>query len=170
MTTRGVQRPAVPSGGRPAVQSGGRPAGKAREPGRAGRMLRRALLLRCPQCGARGIRKNWFEFEPRCPGCNMMLDRGENDFFIGAYLVNLIVAELIAAGFIAAAVAALWPDVPWTWVTRVGVVLMIASPLFFFPFSRMAWLAIDLTFQPPTPADFGERLTPPRPKPDTPAS
>jgi uncharacterized protein (DUF983 family) len=137
--------------------------------GRAGGLLRRAVRLRCPNCGARGVVRRWFEMTPRCGGCDIMLDRGENDFFIGAYLVNLIVAELIAAVFIALAVIALWPDVSWTWMTRVGIALMIASPLFFFPISRMVWLAIDLTFQPATAKDFGARLTPPRPSPDTPA-
>jgi uncharacterized protein (DUF983 family) len=152
--------------GAPAVLRHGGGAG-TRAAGGDGSMFRRAVRLRCPNCGARGVQKNWFEISERCPGCSIRLDRGEPDFFIGAYLVNLIVAELIAALFIALAVLALWPEVPWGWMTRVGVVLMIASPLFFFPFSRLAWLAIDLTFQPPTARDFGEKLTPARPTPDT---
>jgi uncharacterized protein (DUF983 family) len=137
------------------------------DPGRAGRLARRALALRCPNCGAPGVVHRWLQIRPRCPGCDIMLDRGEHDFFIGAYLVNLIVAELIAAGLIALGVALFWPEVPWAWVTRVGVALMIAAPLFFFPFSRLVWLAIDLTFQPPAARDFGARLTAARPAPDT---
>jgi TonB family protein len=124
------------------------------DPRRGGMLLKRALLLRCPHCGGRDVRDGWFATKRRCPSCAIRLDRGEHDFFIGAYLVNLIVAELAAAGLIALVVAAFWPDVPWTWLLRGGVVLMIAMPIVFYPFSRFVWLAVDLMFQPAAPRDF----------------
>lgn len=42
-----------------------------------------------------------------------------------------------------------WPDVPWTALTIVTVVVNIAFPVLFHPFSRTLWLAIDLTLHPP---------------------
>jgi uncharacterized protein (DUF983 family) len=121
---------------------------------RAGLLLRRALRLRCPTCGAGGLRSNWVTFKPACPRCALRLDRGETDFFLGAYLVNLIIAELIAAGFIATMIVATWPDVPWTLITYCGALLVVVAPLVTYPFSRISWLAIDLIFQPAGEDDF----------------
>ena len=57
----------------------------------------RALLLRCPRCGARGIWRSWFSMRHACPTCGQVFERGESsDFWIGAYLINLVVAELSA--------------------------------------------------------------------------
>jgi uncharacterized protein (DUF983 family) len=128
------------------------------DPRRGGRMMKRALLLRCPYCGSRGVLNGWLTMRTSCPACRLRLDRGERDFFIGAYLVNLIVAELVAAALIAGTVAAFWPDVPWSWLLRVGVVLMVVMPFLFFPFSRLVWLAVDLTFQPPVVRDFDDPI------------
>jgi uncharacterized protein (DUF983 family) len=122
--------------------------------GRARRLVGRALRLRCPACGAGGLRRHWMAFHASCPRCALRLDRGEHDFFIGAYLVNLIVAELIAAGFIALAVLLTWPDVPWTGMLYGGAALVIVAPLVTYPFSRLVWLAIDLIFQPAGEQDF----------------
>ena len=56
------------------------------------------MLLRCPRCGTPGILATWFRMKDRCPGCNLALDRGEQrDFWLGAYAINLVVAESLAA-------------------------------------------------------------------------
>jgi hypothetical protein len=96
-----------------------------------------------------------------------MLDRGEQRFLHRRVSGQPDRGGADRGGAHCARVALLWPEVPWAWVTRVGVALMIAAPLFFFPFSRLVWLAIDLTFQPPAARDFGARLTAARPAPDT---
>jgi uncharacterized protein (DUF983 family) len=122
--------------------------------GRARTMLGRALRLRCPVCGSGSLRRHWLAFLPVCPRCALRLDRGQPDFFIGAYLVNLIVAELIVAGFIGLVAIATWPGVPWTAMLYGGAGLAVLGPLLTYPFSRLGWLAIDLTFQPAGPPDF----------------
>ena len=62
-----------------------------------GVLIRRALILRCPRCGARGIWRSWFTMKHACPACAQVFERGEShDFFIGAYLINLVVAEMSA--------------------------------------------------------------------------
>lgn len=115
----------------------------------------RALLLRCPRCGGRGILRGWFSLRHSCPTCGLALERGESeDYWIGGYTVNLVAAELLGIGAIIAFIMATWPDVPWTLVEFGGVAVMIAIPIAFFPFSRTLWLAWDLLFRPSEKGDI----------------
>lgn len=119
----------------------------------SGERVRRALLLRCPECGGRGLFRNWLRLEPRCPSCQLKLDRGNPDHFVGAYLVNLIIAEVLFAVILGTWLVIVWPDVPWNGIEKVAVAAMILSPLITYPFTRTVWLAADLIFDPPKPAD-----------------
>ncbi len=120
------------------------------ELGRALRMLGRALLLRCPNCGGRGIFSSWFTLRDRCPTCALPLQRGEPDYFIGAYLINLVVVELLFAIALVAVLLATWPDPPWTLLEYGGAALMLIGALVSYPFSKTTWLAVDLSFRPAT--------------------
>jgi uncharacterized protein (DUF983 family) len=111
----------------------------------------RALLLRCPRCGARGIFRHWFALAPACPACGLVLDRGEGDYWVGAYAFNLIFAELLGLGAAVAWIAWTWPEVPWDRVQFGVVTLMVLLPIVTFPWSRTLWLAWDLAFRPPSP-------------------
>lgn len=106
----------------------------------------RALGLRCPYCGGRGIFKSWFELKETCPTCETRFER-ENGYFLGGYALNLIVAEFLAVG----AVVAFWllanPSV--LAIQVVGVALAGGLPIHFFPFSRCLWMALDLQLHPP---------------------
>jgi uncharacterized protein (DUF983 family) len=125
-----------------------------RRPARAARMVGRALRRRCPNCGGPRIFRNYLQQRDACPHCHLRLDRGEADFFIGAYTINLIAAELLVvlSGVVAAILT--WPDVPWDALTVALVLLMVLAPAAFYPLSRQLWLAFDLIFRPPGPADF----------------
>jgi uncharacterized protein (DUF983 family) len=114
----------------------------------------RALSLRCPRCGGRGIFRSWFRLNAGCPTCGLALERGESeDHWFGAVAVNLVAAELLGIGAIIVWIVATWPDVPWTAVQYVGPVIMIVLPIFFYPFSRALWLAWDVYFRPGVPGD-----------------
>ena len=82
--------------------------------------------------------------------CGLRLDRGEHDYFIGAYLLNLIVAEVLLAVGLLAVLLATWPDPPWDPIQYGGAVLMLLAPLATYPYSELLWLAFDLTFRPLT--------------------
>src|SRR4051812_23560947 len=85
--------------------------------------FRRALLLRCPRCGSRGILRHWFKMQDHCPGCGLALERGESsDFWIGAYVFNLVAGEVIAIGIPIVWVIATWPRSPWGKIETVGIV------------------------------------------------
>ncbi len=90
----------------------------------------------------------------RCPTCGLALERGESsDFWIGAYVFNLVFGEVVALG-----IPILWiiwssPNQPWTRIEILAVALCVALPFLFFPFSRTLWLAWDLSFRPSEPGD-----------------
>ncbi len=123
-------------------------------PRRAGRLLGRALRLRCPHCGQGGMFLSWLRMRKRCPSCGLVLERGESDYFIGAYLLNLIIAELIVVALMLAFLLVTWPAVPWQLVLWATALLTIPGVLVTYPFSRALWLAIDLLFRPAEARDF----------------
>ena len=89
-----------------------------------------------------------------CPDCQMILDRGEADYFLGGYTVNFLVSELLIVLGGGLGIVLTWPDVPWTLITWSLVVLMILAPIVFYPFSKTLWLAVDLIFRPVTLGDL----------------
>jgi len=116
----------------------------------------RASLLHCPRCGAGGILATWFRLAEHCPRCGLALERGErSDFWIGAYVFNLAIGELLAIGIPIVWVIATWPNPSWGRVEVLAAVLCVLPPMVFSPFSRTLWLAWDLSFRPSEPGDRG---------------
>ena len=111
-------------------------------------MLMRAFTLRCPHCGGRGIFASMFALKPNCPVCGLRLERGEGDYFVGAYLFNLIFVELILFVSVMGYLYLVWPDVNWDLITWVSGALMLAGCVFCYPFAKVTWLAIDLAIRP----------------------
>lgn len=122
------------------------------------KLLRRALFLRCPNCGARGLFYGFFEVRERCPNCGILLARGESDYFIGAYTLNLIAVEMVLAVAFLIVLKATWPNPPWTALQYGGVILSIVGAVGCYPFAKTIWLAIDLIFRPPQREDFITRV------------
>ena len=112
----------------------------------------RAACMRCPNCGAGGLRSGWIGTVARCPICRLRLDRGETDYFLGAYTINLLGALVIAAAL--AVLAALRPGWPSVLIYGAGVTAIVLFALWFYPFSRLLWLAFDLALRPLRPSDF----------------
>lgn len=121
---------------------------------RTGRGLARAIRRRCPVCGEKDVFRSWIETRESCPGCDLRMNRGEADFFLGGYTLNFIFVELVLSAFIAVGLLLMWPDVPWRALLWVGAALMVVTPIAFFPFSRTIWLAVDLGMRPPRDVDF----------------
>jgi uncharacterized protein (DUF983 family) len=113
----------------------------------------RGLTLRCPDCGTGGMLAGWFTLRPACSRCGLLFDRGSHDYFIGAYLINLIVSELIFAIGLGIWLLQSWPDIPWDRLQWVAIAIMIIAPLVTYPFTKSTWLAVDLIFQPPAAKD-----------------
>jgi uncharacterized protein (DUF983 family) len=122
------------------------------------RLLGRAVLLRCPNCGGARLFEGFFRIKQRCPTCGMLLERGESDYFLGAYTLNLIAVEiLLAFGFLVVMLVT-WPNPPWDALQYGGVVLSILGAVLCYPFAKTTWLALDLIFRPPHREDFITRV------------
>jgi uncharacterized protein (DUF983 family) len=113
-------------------------------------MLVRAVLRRCPNCGAAGIFRSYTELRESCPVCGLRLQRGESDYFIGAYLLNLVAVELLFAVMLGVWAYVTYPNTPWTLIQWTGAALTIVGAVLCYPFSKSLWLAADLIFRPIT--------------------
>lgn len=111
--------------------------------------MRRAFSRRCPYCGSPDIYESYFALRERCPWCGVQFER-EEGYFLGAYALNLIVAELLGLGL---AIILLFRTelrhLSLIWQEIIAVALAIAFPVILFPFSRTVWIALDLVFHPP---------------------
>lgn len=118
-------------------------------PGRILRLALRALGRRCPNCGHGGVFLSYFRLRSACLECGLRLDRGEPGYQVGAYMFNLIAAELVFAAILVAVLVSTWPDPPWAALTWGGAALMVLLPVAFYPFAKTLFLAFDLVFRPP---------------------
>jgi uncharacterized protein (DUF983 family) len=121
-------------------------------------LIARALTRRCPRCGARDIWQSWFKMKHACPNCGQVFERGEeHDFFIGAYLINLVVAEMSAIIIAAIMWITLGSRVSFNVLWGASMALAVIMPIIFYPFSRELWLAFDLYFRPSEAGDLGHK-------------
>src|SRR5690348_3415527 len=91
------------------------PPGPPVPPSSVGKKFARALVLRCPRCGSGGLLRTWLKMKDRCPTCGLALERGEHtEFWIGAYVFNLALGELVAIGVPVVWMIATAPRQPWT--------------------------------------------------------
>lgn len=90
----------------------------------------------------------------RCPVCRIRLERGEEGYQVGAYMFNIVAAELIFAAIFLGILLSTWPTPPWDKLLYGGIAMMLVAPLLFYPFSKTLFLAFDLVFRPASPEDF----------------
>jgi uncharacterized protein (DUF983 family) len=115
---------------------------------RIAQMLGRALTLRCPNCGSRGVVAGWLKMAERCPVCGLRIEREGNDYLTGSVMLNIVLAELIFVIVLVAYLLAVWPRVNWDVLQIVAPLAMAAAPFVLFPFSKLVWLAADLSLRP----------------------
>src|SRR5436305_8974336 len=108
-----------------------------------GRMLRRGLAKRCPLCGSGGLFTGWFRMKERCPRCGYLFER-EEGFFLGAYVINLAIAQgavIVLAVVPAIVLLARNPDTSIVPIVVGGILGAILVPIAFYPFSKTIWTA-----------------------------
>ena len=120
---------------------------------RAATLFTRALALRCPNCGSRGLIVSWFKLASECPRCRLPPERGESDYFLGGMMFNIVLAEGIFVILLIGTIAMTWPRVPWPFLQYGAPAAMLLAPIVLYPFSRLVWLAFDLTLRPVVPND-----------------
>lgn len=114
------------------------------------RMVLRGAAKRCASCGGRGLFAGWFRMAERCPRCGYRFER-EEGFFLGAYVVNLVIAQaLVVLLAIVPAIVLLAgdPDAGLLPVFAGGVVGAVLAPVAFYPFSKTIWVACELIMRP----------------------
>jgi Mn2+/Fe2+ NRAMP family transporter len=113
-------------------------------------MLGRALLKRCPLCGAKKLFTGWFRMKERCPGCGYRFER-EEGFFLGAYVINLAIAQgmviLLAVVPLIVRLAS-DPDASIAPFIAGGIIGAVVAPMIFYPWSKTIWTAFDLMLRP----------------------
>ena len=127
-----------------------------------GLMLSHALQRRCPQCGGGSLFKSWFRMRERCPTCGIRTERGEEGYTVGAYMFNMVAAELLWATLFLAVLWVTWPHPPWDLLLYGGGALMITAPFFCYPFSKTLFLAFDLMFRPASDTETPDQAGPTR--------
>lgn len=121
---------------------------------RTAALFARALTLRCPNCGGRGMLASWFTLAPACPRCRLRPERGESDYFLGGMVFNIALAEGVFVIGLIVTLVVTWPRVPWAGLQYGAPAAMVLAPIILYPFSRIVWLAFDLMLRPAVPNDF----------------
>ncbi len=109
-----------------------------------GRMILRALVLRCPWCGSRRtFIRRWLGKYERCRTCGIRWRR-EEGFELGAVTLNTVMTFIVlticmTVGFIMTS-----PDIPVLPFVLSLVGIAVLMPIVIYPFTFTLWLAIDL--------------------------
>ena len=119
-------------------------------------MLGRALALKCPQCGSRGLLESWFRMHERCPRCGLRVEREGSDYMAGSLLFNIVLAEMIFALVFVTYLLVTWPNPNWDMLEIAAPVGMAVAPFVLFPFSKLVWLAADLALRPADARELGD--------------
>lgn len=109
------------------------------------RILLRGLLKRCPRCGEGGLFTRWTEMVEACPRCGLIYEQ-EDGYWTGSLTINTVVTLFLFGFIILVAAIATWPDTPVLLLVGAGMAGGIIFPVFFFPYSRTLWVALDLAF------------------------
>ena len=88
-----------------------------------------------------------------CPRCDLHFERIEGHW-IGAIAMNTVLALLVLLGVIVGGFAAAYPDPPVSGLLIACLATAAFMPLFFHPFSRTLWTAVDLAMRPVGPDEI----------------
>jgi len=136
--------------GQPTGFADERPVDDARQGalGRLATLAWRSCRLHCPHCGSPGIFTTWFRMRAECPRCGLDLERREQGYVVGAYMLNIVAAEGIFLVMFLGVLVVTWPDPPWQALRYAAPALMLVIPLVTYPFSKTFFLAMDLAVRP----------------------
>jgi uncharacterized protein (DUF983 family) len=105
-------------------------------------VLLRGLRKRCPRCGRRGVFVSWFRLRPTCPRCDLRFEK-EAGGFLGAMVINYLVAFAVWSAALVVTMVLTVPDVPVGPLLLMSVVVLVGSPLWFYPRSKAIWAAVE---------------------------
>ena len=115
-------------------------------------MAGRALLRRCPVCGSGRLFTGWTRMVPVCPRCGLRFERIEGHW-TGALGMNTIVSFGTLAIVVVVGLILTSPEFDVVPVLVAAGLVAVLMPLFFFPFSKTTWTAVDLWMRPLAPGE-----------------
>ncbi len=119
-----------------------------------GRMMRRAVLLRCPWCGSRRtFIRRWLGKYERCRTCGVRWRR-EEGFELGAVTVNTVLTFVVLTAGMTVGFVLTAPDIPVLPMVLSLVGVAVLMPIVIYPFTYTIWLAFDLAVHRPDPAEL----------------
>jgi uncharacterized protein (DUF983 family) len=121
-----------------------------------GTLLKRGLHRRCPVCGQGHLFRRWIYMSERCPRCSLCFQREPGEW-LGSWFLNICLAQILAVTVILIGVAVSYPHPSIVPIAIAGITLTIGFPIWFFPYSRTLWVAIDLAMR---PLEFTEGVDP----------
>ncbi len=120
------------------------------------------MTRRCPVCGQRRIFRRWFNMLERCPRCNLKFERVEGHL-AGALGINTVISLIVLMVVGIAGFVITFPELPLLPLVSTAVSVAVLFPIFFYPFSKTLWTAIDLRMRPPEADEvrpgYGEWIT-----------
>jgi uncharacterized protein (DUF983 family) len=121
-----------------------------------GRMLGRALVLRCPLCGSRRtFIRRWLGKYERCRTCGIRWRR-EEGFELGAVTINTILTFIVLTIAMTIGFVSTSPDIPVLPMVLALVGIAVLMPIIIYPFTFTIWLAIDLATHRPEQAELAQ--------------
>ena len=121
-----------------------------------GRMVRRALLLRCPWCGARRtFIRRWLGKHERCRTCGIRWRR-EEGFELGAVTVNTVLTFIVLTAAMTVGFVTTSPDIPVASMVLALIGVAVLMPIVIYPFTFTIWLALDLAVHRPDAAELAK--------------
>ncbi|HUQ40158.1 MAG TPA: DUF983 domain-containing protein [Acidimicrobiales bacterium] len=90
--------------------------------------------------------RTWFTMLDACPTCHRPFV-SEEGFFLGAFVVNLGVTELLLAVVIGVGIALTVPDPPAVTLAALAAAETVIVPVVFYPFSKTIWAALELVMK-----------------------
>lgn len=112
---------------------------------RAGQIVLRGLLHRCPNCGNATLLARWLRVHDRCRVCGLRFEK-EEGFFLGALVFNYTVTALTMT---IPLVVAVYLRLVGMWTAlAVAAAWCVAFPFLFYPTSKSLWLMTYYLFLP----------------------
>ena len=121
-----------------------------------GTLLSRGVRRRCPVCGGKRLFRRWVLMAERCPTCDLRFERVPGQW-LGSWFLNICLAQMLAIGIVFGGALVSYPHPQVVPLALIGGAAMLAFPVWFFPYSRTIWLAIDLAMR---PLEFDEGVDP----------
>lgn len=107
------------------------------------RALFRGVTRRCPSCGQGKLFRRWFSLAERCPRCGLVFER-EEGAFLGSLAINYGVTGVSTITAVAIMLARSLPNPSAFTITATAILMTLFLPLFFYPFAKTTWAAIDM--------------------------